>query len=36
MEKARAGFADLTAEEIEREVQRAVAEVRQSRRAGRR
>jgi hypothetical protein len=36
MEKARAGFADMTAEEIEREVQRAVAEVRQSRRAGRR
>jgi hypothetical protein len=34
--KARAGFTDLTPEEIEREVQRAVAEVRQSRRAGRR
>jgi hypothetical protein len=35
MEKARAGFADLTPEEIERAVHRAVAEVRQSRRAGR-
>jgi hypothetical protein len=36
VEKARAGFADLTPEEIEREVDCAVAEVRESRRAGRR
>jgi hypothetical protein len=36
VEKARAGFADLTPEEIEHEVDRAVAEVRESRRAGRR
>jgi hypothetical protein len=34
VEKARAGFADLTPEEIEGEVALAVAEVRQNRRAG--
>jgi hypothetical protein len=34
VEKARAGFADLTPEAIEREVARAVADVRESRRAG--
>jgi predicted transcriptional regulator len=35
IEKARAGFDDMTPEEVEEEVRRAVAESRENRRAGR-